>query len=285
MHGCLTRQQINELWARSALNETGEKEIPRRTFCRHREAVEQLFGIEVRYISGAGYSLNESSGHNPETLQHWMLEALSIGNLLSEYPRIKNSILLEEVPSSRMWLRTLIVAIDSNRKTSVRYRKFNGTEKVFTADPLCLKLFRQRWYLLAGDGSKSPPRVYALDRIEAVSILPIKRIVPKGFDADEWFANYYGVFVYPDREPQMVKVRVSPLRVPFFRTVPLHSSQEEIETDHQGSIFRFYLVPTLDFMQELLACGSLVEVLEPESLRVQMRKEVEKMAEMYGFAL
>ena len=43
----LTKEEIDRLWEKSALNKTGEKVIPRRTFVRMRDAIVELFGIRI----------------------------------------------------------------------------------------------------------------------------------------------------------------------------------------------------------------------------------------------
>lgn len=46
-------------------------------------------------------------------------------------------------------------------------------------------------------------------------------------------------------------------------------------------VFSLQVRPTLDFIQKLLSFGSRIEVLKPESLRKEMKKEAEQMARKY----
>lgn len=57
----------------------------------------------------------------------------------------------------------------------------------------------------------------------------------------------------------------------YLRTLPLHESQREIEGDDESTLFEYHLKPTFDFYQLVLAQGDQVEVLEPESVRSEMR--------------
>lgn len=57
----------------------------------------------------------------------------------------------------------------------------------------------------------------------------------------------------------------------YLRTLPLHESQREIEGDDESTLFEYHLKPTFDFYQLVLAQGDQVEVLEPESVRNEMR--------------
>lgn len=55
----------------------------------------------------------------------------------------------------------------------------------------------------------------------------------------------------------------------------MHHSQKEIETTDEYSIFRYYLSPTFDFVQEILSHGYGVEVLAPKHLRDEIRNHAE----------
>ena len=53
-HGFISLTDISDLWRISALNETGEP-LPERTFHNHRKAIEEIFGIEIRFNKAKGY--------------------------------------------------------------------------------------------------------------------------------------------------------------------------------------------------------------------------------------
>lgn len=55
----------------------------------------------------------------------------------------------------------------------------------------------------------------------------------------------------------------------------MHHSQEEVETENDYSVFRYYLSPTYDFVQEILSHGCEVEVLSPGHLRDEIRRHAE----------
>ena len=67
----------------------------------------------------------------------------------------------------------------------------------------------------------------------------------------------------------------------FSSLLPLHLSQEEVETCKEHSIFTLYLSPTWDFKQELLSRADQLEVLAPASLREWMREMIRKMMGRY----
>ena len=67
----------------------------------------------------------------------------------------------------------------------------------------------------------------------------------------------------------------------YFRSLPLHTSQKEIEATPDHSIFEYKLKPTYDFEQEILSHREDVEVLEPVSLRETIKQSIMKMAKLY----
>ena len=58
----------------------------------------------------------------------------------------------------------------------------------------------------------------------------------------------------------------------YLRTLPLHPSQEEVERAEDYSIFTYFVRPTFDFVQELLALGESAEVLSPKTLRKEISR-------------
>ena len=57
----------------------------------------------------------------------------------------------------------------------------------------------------------------------------------------------------------------------YLRTLPLHESQKEIESNDEYAVFSYDVKLTYDFLQLIMQQGDQVEVLEPLSLREQMR--------------
>lgn len=60
----------------------------------------------------------------------------------------------------------------------------------------------------------------------------------------------------------------------YFKSLPLHQSQEIIEETPEYTVFKYFLTPDWDFRQDVLSFGTRVEVLEPE----RVRKEIGEMA-------
>lgn len=278
--GYAKMEQINEAWRNSALNETHE-DMPERTFFNHRDAISQIFGIEIKNDRELGYHIPLAQmGEN--NLRAWMLQTLSVNNLLNECTDLRDRILFETVPSSKSFLEDIINIMRDGNAMNLTYRSFrNPVPYTFVAHPYCLKMFKQRWYLLAKTPKYGWPTIYALDRIVDVEELDKKAEIPQGFNAKEYFSQFYGVITGDGNVPQIIKIKVAADQAYYFRSLPLHHSQEEIETIEKYSIFRYYVVPTPDFVQEILSHGESVQVLEPLELRDWIKQIIQNMGLMY----
>lgn len=270
-------KEINEAWMRSPLNETGDP-LSERTFFNHKDAIAGMFGIEILNDRSLGFYIGRSDVGSDET-SDWMLHTLCLNNVLHENADMKDRILMEKVPSSERFLTDIISAMRDFRVISLCYQSFRHPEPFcFNVRPYCVKYFKQRWYLL-GD-SDLGLRIYSLDRFVDMEELEEHFEIPKGFDAEEYFGNYFGVII--GEEPEDVKIRVVPDQVKYFRTLPLHGSQRETVQEDGSSVFSYHIAPTFDFVQEILSHGADVEVLEPAELRESIADIIAGMASRYG---
>lgn len=270
-------KEISEAWMRSPLNETGDP-LSERTFFNHKDAIAGMFGIEILNDRSLGFYIGRSDVGSDET-SDWMLHTLCLNNMLHENADMKDRILMEKIPSSERFLTDIISAMRDFRVISLCYQSFRHPEPFcFNVRPYCVKYFKQRWYLL-GD-SDLGLRIYSLDRFVDMEELEEHFEIPKDFDAEEYFQNYFGVII--GEEPEDVKIRVVPDQVKYFRTLPLHGSQRETVQEDGSSVFSYHIAPTFDFVQEILSHGADVEVLEPAELRESIADNVAGMASRYG---
>ena len=81
---------------------------------------------------------------------------------------------------------------------------------------------------------------------------------------------------------EAVRLKVYGMQVQYFRSLPLHSSQKEVETHDDYSVFSYFLTTDYDFKQDILSFGDKVEVLEPMSLREEIKGMINKMLNRYN---
>jgi predicted DNA-binding transcriptional regulator YafY len=135
--------------------------------------------------------------------------------------------------------------------------------------------------MLAKSDTYEHPRIYALYRIHHIYQAKQNFALPKGFDPKDTFRKLFGVIL--DNGPvEKVVIRVSDEQVKYYRTLPLHHSQEEVGSGEGYVDFSYSLVPTYDFSRELLSKGDSVEVLSPAWLRREIALELRRAVSMYG---
>lgn len=283
--GPITLAQLRELWEHSAVNEDGRDLAPR-TFANHVAAIADIFGIDITCDRRNNtYYIENDDDLDGNGLHSWMLDALSMNSLLNESASIKDRIIFEDVPSSHQFLASIIQAIRDNRMIRVHYKGYRMEEdRFFDIEPYFIREFKRRWYLYGHkDYDKDrKPHMYALDRMLSVEVLSDTFKMPEEINAREWFKTIYGVRKYDDMKPQQVLLKVYGKQVRYFRSLPLHSSQEEIETHRDHSIFAYNLAPDYDFKQDIMSFGDSIEVLEPAVLREAIYEIVQKMNNQYS---
>lgn len=279
--GGISKDDLDRRWACSSVNETRESVYPNRSFLRHKEDIAEIFGIEIVYNRKTNlYSIADAGDVRTGELRRWLLNSFVVSNALLESQQLHERILAEQIPEGQEFVPTIIEAMRNNQVLEVVHNRFGQAPQTFTLEPYCLKVFKQRWYVY-GRPSNHPDerRIYALDRVVSVQVTGRTFVLPEDFDAEAEFANYYGVFT--NREAELVRVRINKVGAPYMRTLPLHHSQKEVLTTDDCAEFSFFIAPTFDFIQQLRTYGSQLEVLAPEWLREEMRKEAEAMAKMY----
>ena len=105
--------------------------------------------------------------------------------------------------------------------------------------------------------------------------------MPTDFDAQEYFEDSYGAFRNDGVSPTTVIIKANAEEREYLRTLPLHHSQQEVETGMDFSVFELHIRPSFDFKQAILAMGANVEVLEPQSLRDEIKSILNNMLKKY----
>jgi predicted DNA-binding transcriptional regulator YafY len=124
--------------------------------------------------------------------------------------------------------------------------------------------------------------MFALDRMLSMETGTEKFPLPGKFNAHDYFAGIYGARVYPDMKPETVILKVSARQAKYFRSLPLHQSQEVVEETPEFTLFKYFITPDYDFKQDVLSFGNSVEVLEPQEVRTAIGDMVRKLNDKYN---
>lgn len=285
--GKISFKELNQRWLNNEISEGVE--IPKRTFDNWRYAIQDIFGLIIENESKGDYRyyiMNEED-ISRNGLRSWLYNTFCVSNALVGSQSVKDRILLEFVPSGQEYLQTIIEAMKENRILNISYHSYRKNEvNNFDVEPFCIKLFHQRWYLVACSTyayyQQQGPRIYALDRISFIEKTDKVFKMPEGWSAKEFFKNCFGIIAGDGTKVERIKLKVSAGQAYYIRDLKLHASQQEIECNNEYSIFTYYLRPTYDFQQELLWHGEDMEVLEPLWLRKEMADRTKRIWEKYN---
>ena len=279
-------KELNRKWLRDEISRGAE--LPKRTFDNWRYAIWDMFGIEIANENKGEYRYyieNEDDIHS-NGIRSWLFNAFSVGNVLANSQTVKDRILLEDVPSGQEYLQAIIEAMKENRVQNITYHSYwKDEENNFDVQPYCVKVFRQRWYLVARSTYpyyfEKGPRIYSLDRIQDLHTTDETFEMPETWRAEDFFDGCFGIIADQSIEPQTVKLKVSAGQANYIRDLALHESQEEVERNEEYSVFEYWLRPSYDFMQEILWNGEDAEVLEPQWFREKIAEKINRMWNKY----
>ena len=272
--GPITLAAINDKWARASVNDYKTDSIPECTFHRWKNNVQLLFDVIIKCNTYGEYYIEDGENLRNENWRNRMFQLFAMNSLLKDSKELRDRILYESIPSGEIYLTTIVEAMRDGGVLEMTYQGFAKKEPfTFLIEPYCLKMFKQRWYMVAHSQGKNKTLVYSLDRIHALEPTTQKFKLPKNFDAEFYFRNTYGVSGM-EEQPEEVIIKIEAYQANFLRTLPLHASQTEVERQEQYSIFRYNIVPSFEFKQELRKHGSVLEVLKPQWLRDEFRKDL-----------
>ena len=108
--GHISFEDISRAWRRSTYNEYGE-DLSERTFFNHKKAIFDTFGIEIKCDRSLGYYISNDDEVQTDALRNWMLQSLSMNNIMNEGSDLRDRIICEDVPSSQKWLPEIMAAM------------------------------------------------------------------------------------------------------------------------------------------------------------------------------
>ena len=288
--GGISKKELISRWKRSPLNDTG-KTIAQRTFREDIKAIEEIFDVCIGCNASNGYKyfIEDSAELSKGIVKNWLLTSFSINNMMAESKQLNNRILYERIPCGTEYLTTIVQAMKDNVCLTITYQGFRqDSPYTTTVMPYCVKVFKQRWYMIAMPTHIGEIRTYALDRIKEIKLTDEHFNMSEDFDASLFFYNSYGILVEPeeyDIETIHMKVSNERNKCDYLRLLPLHHTQKEIERKKDFSIFEVKLYPSLDFIQEILSNGDEIEVLSPQWVREEIASYIILMQRAYKDAI
>lgn len=265
--------------------EDNDKGFNERTLYRLNETLSRDFGIEIVFdYNNDGYFFDEEKSTNPEAFLS-LLEILVTAELFSTnfkeknnaltYVEFENKAAIETLPN----FKTVLNAIQQQLPITFKHNSFyHLKEEMYTLKPYFLKQYQNRWYVI-GETEKGY-RTFGVDRIENITI-GIKKFKPKTEEAKDKFSNVIGLN-YEDHKMESIKLSFHRSQKPYIVSLPLHSSQKEVNPENETSFdIELLIHPNFEFRQQILKYGSLVKVVQPKWLAEEIMEELRNAFKRY----
>ncbi len=211
------------------------------------------------------------------------LEIYTLIASLYERYRDRGFISFRKAPKIKgtQYLEPIIKAIENKQVLRLYYLPFYEDKPYFNeVHPYLLKEHDFRWYLIGLNEFKGQVRTYALDRIRDLKEVSGSVYQEPEFNASEYFKYTLGI-IAPQGEPPQIKVAVQKTQAQYLITQPWHESQNIEEENEDQVVFSFRVHPTYELKTLLLSLGKDAQVIEPASLRQDLKKELEQMLSRY----
>lgn len=294
-YGPITLKEINQKWLRRC-DGNGEL-IDRQAFMREKLLVEDIFDIEIELVGRNKYQIQDPLHSINSSLQKHMLANIHESNFMSSFRKLGSLINIPSVHKGSEFLSLIGEALTESVLLKVTYQKYNAEPYECELEPYCLKLFNRRWYLFAKKFGEDKIKCFSLDRVMNMDITSHKYKHDTLFDPDNFFRNYFGVYV-GGVKAEDVLIRTTSVSMKFLQDLPLHGSQKLIDKergdewlkdkgveykdrDEHKCYFMFHIAPTPDFENELLKLCENCEVLYPVWFREKMRDRLQKATSIY----
>lgn len=278
----LTFEEVSNLWEKSCLGDGNP--LPLRTFHQHKNAIEDMFGVEIKCNPSDGYHyyISDPDVFKKDRTKHWLYNSFALSNLIIAGHNMEDRILFEDIPHGAEYLQTVIEAMQQNKVLEIDYQPFSGGHNIYHLAPYAMKVYHRRWYVIGRMSESGGIRNIALDRLVDMQMTNVSFKLPKSFNAEKHYANSVGIYVNENLKPQTVRIRVYGQAVEYVRSLPLHKSQEEVLTKNgECSEFKYKLCLTPELTTQLLAMGENAEVIEPQELRDQLRNRAIGITNLY----
>ncbi len=240
--------------------------------------IQNTFGIELTFRS----QNNTIQVVEDEASQYHFIKSLIFnGKLKNQLLKNENHIISfsSDVDFSyKEIIFELYETIIKTIKIKIDYKSFESIEKNdLILKPLLLKEYLSRWYLIA-ECDNSDIRVYGLERMSNLRILNQK--FTANLKAIELYKSTIGVNYSAKLEE--VKLWVENYQLKLFETTPLHHSQQVVHREETFGILTLKVTLNYEFKQLLSSFLSKVIVLEPKSLKIEMKQIFNDMVKNYS---
>lgn len=255
-----------------------------RNFIRDKNEILSMFKKEISYNSSSRkYYLEEDE--IVDDFGERIADTFNTYVALNMMEGIADFVHLEKRrPHGMEHFNELMQALKSKLLIRFEYEKFDNSDASDRkVEPLALKEFESRWYLLAKDLKDNAIKTFALDRMSRLETTKQKSKSGELFNVNQYFEHCFGITRPSDTDakPEEIILSFKGNKGKYIKTLPLHSSQQIVKDDDEELQVKVTLFLTHDFVMEILKHGREVEVLQPMKLRKKMQETMTRTLNFY----
>jgi predicted DNA-binding transcriptional regulator YafY len=187
------------------------------------------------------------------------------------------------LPRSSRALDAVLEAILHSKKIRFSYEHFDGRREAVTVKPLTFALHEHQFYVICSRDEEPSPYPYRFARMSRVEerggfVYP----TTGEYDPPVLFRDTFGIFIAHDEPVCRVRVRLAGVWTPYVSTHRWHESQTHVvNTDSSVDVLLSVRVCP-ELRRWVLGFGSDAEVIEPVSLRREVRDALGAAARGYA---
>ena len=231
-------------------DDTLEFNFSKRTLQRDIREIRNILGVDIMYSrSQRGYYIIQDNYSDDLFLK--TLEEINSFSALKLTNSLESIVYLEKrKPKRSEFLPDIVQAIQGKKKIEFHYQKF-GEEKetIRKVSPIAIREHNNRWYLIADD--KGIVKNFGLERMNKVKILSDKIDHDIQFSYDDKYKFAFGIIVPTDEKPEKIVLSVTKKQAEYLESLPLHESQQILETKNNEVLIGLELFLTDDFISEM----------------------------------
>ena len=208
--------------------------------------------------------------HLPKPLFRQMVDLR--GSFLSGIPGQK------DYGTYREFIKVIQEGIEGRKILQLLYRPLNKEPAERKVNPYAVHLHNGTLYLIGYCHTRKDIRSFVVDRMQKIKVTEETFLAPLGFSLENYLRHSFGMF---REELVRVKVRFHKSLTHYLLERRWHPSQKNKKLKDGSLELAFELAGTKEIKTWILGFGSLARIVEPESLVVEVRKDLEKSLTSY----
>lgn len=250
----LSKEEILAAWCREDVRGLP---MARSTFHENLKRLRQVYGINVQCRDGL-YSLGTDLHGDSEAMRR-------LTGSDGTTPRLSDDRILQTIG---MWRPVITEAMGLHQTLRMTYLSPTKGNYETLLSPYCIHEVGNLCYVVGFSSRHRSIRIFALDRIDNLQLMPTHYRMPDGFSEDQYFSASIGAYAGPELRPTTVVFEADTSLSRYLRNRPMHRSQREVGQQ----TFAIDIAITRDLIDKFLSLGPSLTVRRPDSLVMTIRE-------------